>query len=146
MAETTATRVTTTTPTPATPTPRPETYGISDDVVLAVSYALEGQGETEPPAGQKRVVVVASVQNRGEQPLTITRESLTLIGSEGTRFSPEEPDENTEPPLVGTTLEPGEDLLGLAAFIVPEEVTAAELELCPGGPAPCDLPLTAPIP
>jgi len=115
-----------------------------------VSYALDDVEPQDPaagpPAGDKWIVVVTAIQNNSNEPVTITQESLTLIDQSGERYSPDEPDEETQPPLVGARLEPGDNLLGLVRFTTPDDTEPATLEWCSRGPAPCSDPLTSPVP
>lgn len=139
-------------PTPSNATPTPSPSAVPPAAALygfQVSYTLDAEPddpEAGPQEGQRWIVVVAALQNNSGQPVTIARESLSLIDQEGGRYAPDAPDEATQPPLIGTRLEAGEDLLGLVRFTIPEEAQAVTLVWCPDGPAPCDQPLTAPIP
>ncbi|MFP4344200.1 MAG: DUF4352 domain-containing protein [Anaerolineales bacterium] len=136
--------------TPPTPTPSPSAVPPAAAMYgFQVSYTLDAEPDepgTGPQEGQRWIVVVAAVQNNSDQPVTVMRESLTLIDREGGRYTPDAPDEGTQPPLIGTRLETGEDLLGLVRFTIPEEAQPVTLAWCPSGPAPCDQPLAAPIP
>jgi len=115
-----------------------------------VSYALDDVEPDDPaagpPEGERWIVVVTAIQNETNDPIVIERQSLALVDQQGNRYAADEPGEETQPPLVGARLEPGEDILGLVRFTIPEDTDAAMLEWCPGGSAPCDQPLTAPIP
>jgi hypothetical protein len=137
----------TATPPPARPTPT----AVSATAVYGfqVSYTLETTPEDPavgPSEGMRWFVVVAAIQNDSDQALMIGRESLTLIDKQGARYSPDEPSEDTQPPLVGTRIEAGEDLLGLVRFTIPEDIQPDALEWCTQGTDPCREPLTAPIP
>jgi hypothetical protein len=115
-----------------------------------VSYALDNVEPDDPAAGpsegERWIVVVTAIQNESNDPIVIERQSLALVDQQGNRYTADEPGDETQPPLVGARLEPGEDILGLVRFTIPDDADAAMLEWCPGDSAPCDQPLTAPIP
>lgn len=138
----TATAAETATPTP-TALPLTEAYGFQ------VSYTLDMEPDDPaagPPEGERWIVVVTAIQNNSGEPLVIERQSLILIDQQGGRYVPDEPDEETSPPLVGARLEAGEDLLGLVRFTIPDDARPVTLEWCPQGPTPCSQPLVAPVP
>lgn len=133
----------------ATPTAAPTATPAGPEYGFQVSYTLDAEPDdpaTGPPEGERWIVVVTAVQNQSAQAIVIERQSLALVDEEGERYLPDEPDEETQPPLVGARLEAGEDLLGLARFAVPEDSEPLVLEWCPGTSIPCSQPLTAPIP
>lgn len=132
---------------PSTPTPTAVSatalYGFQ------VSYTLETTPDDPaegPPEGMRWIVVVAAIQNDSAEPLAIERESLSLIDQQGERYTPDEPSEETQPPLAGARIGAGEDLLGLVRFTIPEDANPDALEWCTQGTDPCREPLTAPIP
>ena len=133
---------------PATPTPTAVSatalYGFQ------VSYTLEIAPDDPtaegPPEGMRWIVVVAAIQNDSAEALAIERQSLTLIDQDGQRYTPDEPTEETQPPLVGARIGAGEDLLGLVRFTIPEDANPDALEWCSQGTDPCREPLIAPIP
>jgi hypothetical protein len=137
----TAASETTPTPSPtagATLTPVP--YGFQ------VSYTLDASDDANPPEGKRWLVVVTAIQNNGAAPITIEQQSLALVDQDGERYTPDEPTEETQPPLVGAYLEAGEDILGLVRFTIPDDAEVTTLEWCPQGSIPCSQPLTAAIP
>ena len=85
----------------------------------------------DPPEDFKWVGVDATLANEGsEEPIAVTINDLFLIDTDGNRYSPEEPDEFTSPPLVGETLEFQEFFRGFARFAIPEDAEPALLEWC----------------
>jgi len=128
----------------ASPAPPMARYGFQ------VSYALDDvapdDSDAGPPEGERWIVVVTAIQNENNESIVIERQSLALVDQQGNRYAADEPGDETQPPLVGARLEPGEDVLGLVRFTLPEDAEAATLEWCPGSSAPCGQPLTAPIP
>lgn len=115
-----------------------------------VSYALDNvepdDPDNGPPEGQQWLVVVTAIQNGSDDAIVVGQPSLTLIDQQGERYVPDEASEETQPALVGARLEPGEDILGLVRFTVPDGIDPATLEWCPQGTSPCDQPLSSPIP
>ncbi|MBN1680761.1 MAG: hypothetical protein JW966_10740 [Anaerolineae bacterium] len=120
---------------------------IPGQYTIAVSYALEDnlpENTPDPPDGFRWIVVVATLGNQTGDTVPVDQDSLALLDRDNHRYSSELPDDNTQPPLVGAALAPGESLLGLVRFAIPEGATADRLEWCPGGN--CDQPLHAIIP
>lgn len=133
------------TPTAGAPTatadPRQPTYN------FYISYTITDSGneENRPPAGQTWLIVVATAENVSGPEVTVRAEDLALITADGTRYQPDPADEETQPPLLGQTLAPGENFLGLLRFTVPEGAAASSLEWCADGAA-CEMLVTVPVP
>jgi hypothetical protein len=121
----------------------------NDKYLLQVSYTVErdeASGDAGPPEGSQWLIVVAAIENESAQPLTVARGSLILISENGEEFEADAPDESTQPPLVGAELAPGESILGLVRFTIPNNTVANVLQWCPLGLSPCEVTVRAPIP
>lgn len=99
-----------------------------------------------PGEGKKWILVVATLSNLGGDPVIVSTDSLTLIGRDRIRFTPDPPDELTQPALIGTRLEAGDWKMGMVRFEVPMEAIGDALEWCPATVITCTLPLQSPIP
>ena len=100
---------------------------------LAVTYTLDSDFPEEypqPEAGEKWIVVVATLTNVSSAALVLEDQALTLVDEEGNRYAPEAPDEFTTPPLVGATIEANTSYLGLVRYSVPETAEPNELIWC----------------
>ena len=116
-------------------------YGID------VSYTTEAPDNDSfgvPPDGERWLIVVGTLRNDAGDTVTVNAEHLTLLDAQGNRYSPEAPDDSTQPPMVSAELAEGESVLGLVRFAIPEDVTPILLEWCPEGN--CEPPLQAQIP
>lgn len=114
---------------------------------IAVSYTVdpaENEDVGEAPEGQQWLIVVATLSNQAGETVTVNPEDLALLDNNDNRYPPEQPDNSTQPPMVGAELAEGESVLGLARFAIPENVIPTVLEWCPGGT--CETPLQSRIP
>lgn len=114
---------------------------------IAVSYTVDPPEDDEvgaPPEGQRWIIVVATLANQGGETVTVEAEDLALLDTNGNRYLPEPPDNDTQPPMVGAELAEGEDVLGLARFAIPEDIVPTILEWCPT--ETCETPLQSQIP
>lgn len=100
------------------------------EYTIAVSYAQEA---SPPNAEDRFVVVVATLANESNTPITINPTDLTLIDKENNRYSPEPPESNLQPALIGIALSPNETIYGFVKFKIPPEAAPTLLEWCPGG-------------
>ena len=113
---------------------------------VSVSYTVDAAEDDPigaPPEGQRWIIVVATLANQQGEAVTVAADHLALVDTENNRYSPEPPDENTQPPMVTAELAEGESVLGLARFAIPETAVLAHLEWCPGGE--CETPLASPF-
>jgi hypothetical protein len=122
----------------------------ADAFGLAVSGAdqdfIPGDSSVQPPAGRNWILVTASLQNLGGPAVVVEPGTLTLVDDAGQRYTPAPPSERIQPSVVGATLTPGEWILGMALFEVPEGTRGEWVEWCPGTTEGCAAPLRSPIP
>lgn len=122
-----------------------ESVSDGGEYYIAVSYTTEPPADLPaPPDGQQWIIVVATLANQGGATVTVSAEDLTLLDIQGNTYTPEAPDDSTEPPLVGAELTEGDDVLGLVRFAIPTEAALDVLEWCPGGT--CEAPIRSDIP
>jgi hypothetical protein len=108
-------------------TPDAERYSI------AVTYTLDSDFPEEyplPEAGEKWLVVVATLTNVSSAAVTLERESLILVDEDGAQYQPEIPDEFMTPPLVGATVEANTSHIGLLRYSLPQTVEPEEIIWC----------------
>jgi hypothetical protein len=108
-------------------TPDAERYSV------AVTYTLDSDFPEEypqPEAGEKWLVVVATLTNVSSAAITLERESLILVDEDGTQYQPEIPDEFMTPPLVGATVAANTSHIGLLRYSLPQTVEPTEIIWC----------------
>jgi len=133
----------------ADPTLQASVRSISKDGnhYIAVTYVIEDERVTLP-AGQKRMMVTAVLNNETAQPVAIAPEQLTLILPDGTRYPANPADPQIAPALVDTVLEPQGSIYGFVTFDVAQEqdLSNAVLHWCIDGAVPCQQSIQSALP
>lgn len=114
---------------------------------IAVNYTVDPSQDATLAgirADQRGWIIVASLGNQTDAPVTVAAAHLTLIDAQGGEYAPQPPNDETQPPLVGLEIPAGESFVGLVLFILPAEATPARLAWCPGGA--CEQKIEANIP
>ncbi|MEZ4731082.1 MAG: hypothetical protein R3E79_28510 [Caldilineaceae bacterium] len=112
---------------------------------IAVTYVVEDETATLP-AGQKRVIVTAAINNETDQPVAVAPTQLALILPDGTRYTANSADPQITPALVDTVIEPQGSIYGFATFDVAQEIDSGVLEWCIDGATPCQQAIQSALP
>lgn len=100
-----------------------------DNFYIGVSNSLDWTN-LPAPAGQRWLMLVATISNRSDHDQPVSRQQLRLVDNSGQRYLPETPDDSTVPPLVEITLKPDESVRGLVRYALPLNAQASALEWC----------------
>lgn len=106
---------------------------LQDQYELSVRNGLEADSvppaEQDPPEGSRWFAVIARFANVSGETFELTESAVTLIDTDGESYDPLEGDDTVNPSLFGT-YEPGDTILGLARFAIPQDATAMTLQIC----------------
>lgn len=83
-----------------------------------------------PPEDTRWVVVVATVASSSGAGIPIREDGILLIGDNGGRYPAVPPDDWTDPPITGISLEQGQNVMGIARFAVPTGIRPVIVEWC----------------
>jgi hypothetical protein len=125
------------------PTPADQEY----DLIVSGAYFIEPDDDAAllPPEGEKWYVVQASIFNMGGYDVEILPETLYLRMTTGESYAASEPNEITDPSLIGLSLSAGESEIGFFHFVIPVESTPMQLFWCPRDDD-CNSPIYTEIP
>lgn len=118
-----------------------------NEYYIAVTYTNEEPANEESAtalaAGHKRLSVTTALGNMSGPAVTIEPQMLTLIDSDGTRYTALET-ENSE--ILDVHMEADQGVYGFLQFDVPTNFDTGTLEWCPDGAMPCQQRVQAPLP